>query len=262
MLFVEAASGGVSATLSEVLACAEFEPYAGDPLGAIEHLLGEAAAHGIEITPSPARVELDTSLVLRRVAARDAATVGRRIQNLVAAGELVDVECKSSLWLDVKRWKHNPGETPANLKSSAVCHSSMKSICGFLNEEGGTLLIGIAPDMSAFGLESEFFVACPNDHTIDGWLLTFRSAVFQFFHSPEEVWSQIRTFIGDIDGKNVALVEVVPRRKLSVCRCSAIRDFKIYSRRGSSTEEVDPTFIEQYITSRNARIRAAAFSAS
>lgn len=252
-LFVEAALNGASASFNELMEYSDFRERKDDPLEAMQYLLAEAAEHQIEISPPPAKVGPNYQLVFRRADNRSPEAIGTRMKARMDGGETADLELKSTLWLNLKRRELQPDASIEDLKCPKVCNASMKTICGFLNENGGTLVIGVADDTSVVGIEEEFYVACPNDPSIDGWMQALRTAIIQFFHEANEILHQVRISHGTIDGKIVAVLEVASRRKLSLCKCGELRELKIYTRRGSSTEIVDITVAEQYITTRLAR---------
>ncbi len=253
-LFVEAASGGVTSSFDEILLFSEFRPYADDPLAAMGFLIDEAIAHGIEIVPKPSSVGPRDPLVFRRIDTNSIDAIGARIVRLVQEGELPQIELKSTLWLDINRRRSDAKATVDQLKSLKVCHSAMKTLCGFLNEDGGSLVIGISDDRSILGIEQEYPIACPKEQSVDGWLKAFRGAVTQFFHEPDQILHHVRLQAGRHDGMTMILAEVTPRRKLTFCKCSELRQFGIYTRRGSSTENVDILAIEQFIEARKARL--------
>ena len=68
------------------------------------------------------------------------------ISDLVAAGESQTLEFKSSA-----RWNVRSGSPDKKLE-----HAITKTVCAFLNAEGGTLLIGVADDGHAIGLENDY----------------------------------------------------------------------------------------------------------
>lgn len=249
---MNAATDGATATLDDVFSFEDMTEFSDDPLAAIEHLRREALEHGVDMTPDPGSVQSwSVPIVFTRISEADPEVVGRRISPLLRVGtELEAVEFKSTMWLDLNRRNHDPNAGAGELKSTAVCNSSMKTICGFLNEAGGSLVVGAADDGSIVGIEEEFFVACPDDETIDGWLQQARSTVFQFFHEPEEVWQHLKFEVGRIGERHVVLVKVVKRSKLSFCKCKFLSDFKVYSRRATSTDEVNLTSIEAYVLGR------------
>ncbi len=76
-----------------------------------------------------------------------AGSVGRRsIPDLLAAGESKRVEFKSSA-----RWSYQKGD-----RDEAIEHTIVRTIAGFLNAEGGTLLIGVDDTGQPIGLEKDY----------------------------------------------------------------------------------------------------------
>ncbi len=69
------------------------------------------------------------------------------IQALVAGGEGDDVEFKSTLRTNLHTGK----------RDSAMEHAVVKTIAGFLNQKGGTLIIGVHDDGTAVGVEADEF---------------------------------------------------------------------------------------------------------
>lgn len=80
----------------------------------------------------------------------DVPTHSFSVAELIAGGETGGVEFKSTL-----RTNLHTGQTDEKMHLSAL-----KTIVGFLNAKGGTLLIGVADDGSALGLEADNF---PNE---------------------------------------------------------------------------------------------------
>jgi chaperone required for assembly of F1-ATPase len=70
-----------------------------------------------------------------------------RIRALIKSGESTSMEFKATL-------RHN---LESNTKDSAIEHSALKTICGFLNTDGGTLLIGVSDTGSIVGIEADGF---------------------------------------------------------------------------------------------------------
>lgn len=69
------------------------------------------------------------------------------IEKLIADDERGDVEFKSSLRWDIREDK----------KSTDITHASLKTIAAFLNTNGGYLLIGVADDGAAVGIDVDKF---------------------------------------------------------------------------------------------------------
>lgn len=255
--FVEAASQGITASLNELLECPDLPDSEDDPLSAIQKLCEEAAEHGVKLAPDPKVIrDFSTPIVLTRLPEGDQAEVGERIQTKYLSGEIPNVEYKSTLWLDIDRQKNDINATNDDLRAKKIANSSMKTICGFLNELGGELLIGVTDDGVVIGLENEFEVTCPTDQTLDGWLKTLRTTIEQFFYDPHDVINHLRIELGSIEDKTVCLITITPRRRLSVCKCKDQREFQIYSRKGTSTDIIQLTSAEDYILNRTQKQNA------
>lgn len=89
------------------------------------------------------------------------------IEEIINRGEDNQTEFKSTLRWDIRQEKKNP----------AIEHAVLKTICAFLNSEGGDLLIGVRDDGSIEGIEPDQF---DND---DRFLL--------------HLWTLIKTSMGD-----------------------------------------------------------------
>lgn len=72
---------------------------------------------------------------------------GNDIQTIIEAGENEKVEFKSSLRINLH----------TNKQDKSIEHSVLKTLAGFLNYDGGTLLIGVADDGSPLGIEADKF---------------------------------------------------------------------------------------------------------
>jgi serine/threonine protein kinase len=88
------------------------------------------------------------------------------LELLIAAGESGSLEFKQTM-----RW-----DTQLHKRSAELLRANIKTVCAFLNSEGGTLLIGVANTGEPKGLEDDI-----NDmfdkKTIDGFELRFRDAL-------------------------------------------------------------------------------------
>ena len=69
------------------------------------------------------------------------------VEEIIQRGEDDQTEFKSTLRWDIRQAKKNP----------AIEHASLKTICAFLNSEGGDLLIGVRDDGSIEGIETDQF---------------------------------------------------------------------------------------------------------
>lgn len=69
------------------------------------------------------------------------------IEEIIKRGEDNETEFKSTLRWDLRQ----------DIKNAAIEHASLKTICAFLNSEGGDLLIGVRDDGSVEGIETDKF---------------------------------------------------------------------------------------------------------
>ena len=88
---------------------------------------------------------------------RSGAAVAQAIQLLIKAGESKVVEFKST----------GRKNLSTGAKDSAIEWSVVKTIAGFMNSHGGTLLVGVQDDGSVLGLEEDFAVFSKKD--ADSW---------------------------------------------------------------------------------------------
>src|SRR5690606_31674961 len=111
------------------------------------------------------RIRTDAEFAAR-VAAQLALTGGaplRTLDELIATDEDFAVEFKS-----IARW-----DLRENQRSKAIEDAITKTIAGFLNCDGGTLLIGISPDREPVGLAHDYpHVRPQNGDGFVNWLTT------------------------------------------------------------------------------------------
>lgn len=114
------------------------------------------------------------------------------VRSLIENHENQTCELKSSFNRDLKTGKK---------KSPEIRHSSMKTIAGFLNTQGGFLVIGVEDSKNILGVEGDL-----SDFSEDlferGFMEVARSALTPF----DPTW--IDTSFNKIDGKTVFLVKV------------------------------------------------------
>ncbi len=116
-----------------------------------------------------------------------------RIRNLITAGETPNVEFKSSFRFDLEQQKVNKDLTKA----------VAKTIAGFMNSEGGTLLIGVSDDREIVGIERD--IETLTKKTLDGFELSLRTAIANLLGGDKS--SAVAMLFYSIDGKYVAQVE-------------------------------------------------------
>lgn len=116
-------------------------------------------------------------------------------KEIIAKGENNFVEFKSSL-----RWDYKTNQTNKNLEYVAA-----KTISGFLNSEGGTLIIGVDDDGVVLGLDKDYSTLGKKQNR-DGFLLTLVQIVNNYLG--KEFNQYVSAKIENIDGKDVCIVEI------------------------------------------------------
>lgn len=111
------------------------------------------------------------------------------IEEIIKRGENNQTEFKSTLRWDIRQ----------GIKSPAIEHASLKTVCAFLNSEGGELMIGVRDDGNIEGIETDQF---DND---DRFLL--------------HLWTLVKTCIGQevVEWVNTSLQKFGNK---TVCRVS------------------------------------------
>lgn len=127
---------------------------------------------------------------------RSGAAVAGAIQALIKAGESKVVEFKST----------GRKNLSTGAKDTAIEWSVVKTIAGFMNSHGGTLLVGVRDDGSVLGLEEDFTVFSKKD--MDGWELWLTQLLINHFGKP--VTTNVTVRFGTVDDRTVARIDVAP----------------------------------------------------
>lgn len=112
------------------------------------------------------------------------------IKNLIQKGESYQVEFKETFHTNVR----NNYQKDENIR-----HSSLKTICGFLNSKGGHLLVGVHDKQFVTGIEKDLF------KNNDSYLLTIKNLIKDRIGT--NALSYVNYDIYKIDGKRVLLFE-------------------------------------------------------
>jgi len=110
------------------------------------------------------------------------------VEEIIRRGEDSQTEFKSTLRWDIRQGIKNP----------AIEHAALKTICAFLNSEGGDLMIGVRDDGSIEGIETDQFA------NNDRFLLHFWTLVRNSLGEEAVEW--IRTSLQPIGHKTVCRV--------------------------------------------------------
>lgn len=152
------------------------------------------------------------------------------LTELVARGETTDVELKSTLRVNLHTEKPD----------QRIELSALKTIAGFLNNKGGTLIIGCADDGQPTGLDADQFASEDKMHLHLVNLIRDRiGPQFMMYIHPR---------FEDIDDKRVFAIECLPSRSPAFVKDNGMERF--YMRGGASTIELSPTQLVEYMAQR------------
>ena len=149
----------------------------------------------------------------------------RKLENSLINGESNTSEFKPAL---VYNFKTKTG-------SIGVKHKIAKSICGFLNSNGGYLHIGVNDNKEIIGLEPDFSLCDKNDE-FDWFKLEFDNMIFQFFD--ESVWNYIKADFNREQETIFFTVKILPSNSPYFVRNNRTGTKEFYIRNTASTKEI------------------------
>jgi hypothetical protein len=129
------------------------------------------------------------------------------------------------------------GEARGGVKRAAA-----KTICAFLNSEGGTLVIGVTDARDVVGIEPDFaYLGARQD--ADGWLNEFQMLVKSTLGP--DTWSCIRVSLTQHEGATVALVDC-PRRAIDTWLTMEKKQ-EFFIRAANGTEALEGPRLVKYV---------------
>lgn len=156
------------------------------------------------------------------------------IMDLVALGESARVEFKSSA-----RWNIRAGGRDERLENKILV-----TLAGFMNADGGTLLIGVADDGSIVGLENDYSLIRRGDR--DGWRSWLTDFVASGLKKPN--LANLRVDFESIDGRDVCRVTARPAVRPVWLETQTPHEF--YVRFDNSTRQLVGEEILEYVNQR------------
>ena len=169
-------------------------------------------------------------LVMERLTARWR-QVRMSVEDLVRAGESATVEFKSSA-----RYNRHSGKRDERLEQAVA-----KTLAGFLNAEGGVLLIGVADDGSIPGIEDDYrLLKAPDRDRFELWLRDMLTQSLGLVATRD-----LRVEFDAADEHDVCLVSAPPARRPVFVHGSGGHDATLFVRLGNTTRELD---IEEALT--------------
>ena len=170
---------------------------------------------------------------------RTTGPMNRSARELIARGESRTVDFKSSA-----RWNLHRGD-----KDPVMEREILKTVAGFMNAEGGTLLIGVSDDRRPLGLDNDYKVTRkanrdPRD-SFENWLTDLFDNCLG-----KPALANVAVAFEDVDGHDVCRVEVKPGRKpVYVSSNKQTKDFYVRLNNGTRLLTVEDAV--SYITDRN-----------
>jgi predicted HTH transcriptional regulator len=156
------------------------------------------------------------------------------IEDLIARGESLGVEYKSSL-----RWDYRENQV-----NKALTKVVAKTLAAFMNSQGGTLLIGVADDGEVVGLDKDFETLGSKGNR-DGFELTFRNSIGSYLGEDKNPFVEL-TF-SEIDGQTVAVASCQQHRSPVFVEDGDRSEF--YVRAGNTSRPLDVKEASEYIKS-------------
>jgi len=144
----------------------------------------------------------------------------KSIAEIIAGGETRKVEFKSSL-----RWDHKLSQVNKALEIVVL-----KTIVGFLNADGGTLLIGVDDSKHIVGIEDDYKTLRRPDR--DGYELQLTQLISNNIGKERCLNTSIS--FHELDGKDICLIQVEPSPKPAYVKEGS--ESKFYIRTGNQTQ--------------------------
>ena len=166
------------------------------------------------------------------------ATWARTTEELLSHDESRTVEHKQTA-----RWNAQEKRRDKRMEEVVV-----KTVAGMLNDQGGTLLIGVANDGTPVGLHADYAqVKPPNPDGYINWLDTlFENSIG---HAGA---SRLRIRIDQVNGHDLCRIDV-PSSSRPIWVKNKGNDDILYQRRNNSTRQVPPTEVEAFVAERFGR---------
>lgn len=152
-------------------------------------------------------------------------------KKIISQGENNFVEFKSSL-----RWDYEKNSTNKILEYVVA-----KTICAFLNADGGKLIIGVDDNGVVLGLEKDYQTLHKKNK--DGFLLQLTQIINQYLG--KEFYHYIDWKIIEIDGADICIVEILPSDIPAYLNNENNNEF--FVRKSSSSQPLNMKQVAEYI---------------
>jgi predicted HTH transcriptional regulator len=168
----------------------------------------------------------------------------------IAAGEGERCEFKGSLYFDHTKAAEEPGKEALHYKREELLLSVLKTICAFLNCDGGRLYVGIGDLGQRLGVDADYPYV--GGSTIDDWELHLRDKIKSIFRDGANLNDYVRMQWVQIDGPTIVRLEITPRRNISCLRWKE-QGHLVFRRQGNRTTRVEIFEMEEFVRFRDRR---------
>lgn len=158
-----------------------------------------------------------------------------KVRTEIAQVENHRLELKSTFLYPIEQAAARPDTPVHKLNPEITQHDVLKTICGFMNADGGILYVGVTDDHQIFGLSKDFeFLRSPS--AFDLWEQRLRSLLETRFLDGRQVQHHVSVGFYTIEERPIARCTVVRRADESFLK---ERDgFHFYMRAGNRTNDV------------------------
>ena len=158
-------------------------------------------------------------------------SIGKGVKALIDAGESETVEFKSSM-----RWDYNISK-----RNKELDYVVARTITGFMNANGGTLLIGVDDEGGALGLEMDY--SSLRKKNKDGFENELGQVISRYIGSVQR--KLVKIHFERLENKEICVIEVSPSPKPVYIEKGGKHEFPV--RLGNSTPILDTKDAMEYI---------------
>ncbi|MDP9365362.1 MAG: protease Lon-related BREX system protein BrxL [Chloroflexota bacterium] len=169
------------------------------------------------------------------------ASVHRSAAELIAGGENSRVEFKQTAFWDVNR----------GTKDKVISAAVVKTVAGFMNQEGGTLLIGVNDEGKAVGLDTDYqFWSRGPRNARDAFENALTTLFEESIGKPATI-SHLKLSWEPVDGKEVCRIDVSPSREPVFVKSKETKSADFFVRMNNSTRALTTEDAVKYIVGRS-----------
>lgn len=193
-----------------------------------------------ELSLNPRNVDVIKEKAIDLLEQLNLLSEGDMIMSLIRKGESKTLEFKQTLSLDIRK----------KTKEKYIEKAALKTLVGFLNTDGGMLLIGISDDGEVVGLEDEIV---RYNNNLDKFLLYFKNLIKE--QVGEEFYPDINYRIVTVNGKYILLIE---------CNAAStpcfLKQKDFYVRTNPATDRLEGPKLIEYINRRFGNLQTVSSS--